>query len=99
MGELKKKAVKGVFWSATERFSAQGVQFVLGILLARILTPDDYGLIGMITVFFALALVFVNSGFGAAYIQKKDATEIDASTVFFNWYAGYFPGSIANIYR
>ncbi|MEA2107188.1 MAG: lipopolysaccharide biosynthesis protein [Bacteroidota bacterium] len=80
---IKKKAVKGVVWTITEKFGVQGIRFVLGIVLARLLTPEDFGLVGMVTVFFTLAQVFVESGFGQAYIQKKTVTEIDANTVFY----------------
>ncbi len=83
MSDLKKKSIDAIIWNLVEKYGVQLVSLVIGVILARLLTPADYGLIGMITVFFALAMVFVNSGFGAAYIQKKDATEIDASTIFF----------------
>jgi teichuronic acid exporter len=80
---IKEKSVKAVSWNLIERFGLQGIKFVLGIVLARLLTPEDFGLIGMITVFFAVAQVFISSGFGAAYIQKKEVTDVDANTVFF----------------
>jgi teichuronic acid exporter len=80
---LKEKAVKGVTWTLIERFGIQGMKFILGIILARLLMPKDFGLIGMIMVFFAVAQVFIDSGFGSAYIQKKDVTNDDANTVFF----------------
>ena len=80
---IKEKAVKGVSWNLIERFGIQGIKFVLGVILARLLTPEDFGLIGMITVFFAVAQVFINSGFGTAYVQKKEVTDIDANTVFY----------------
>ena len=59
MPNLKQKALKGVFWSATEKFSAQGIQFILGIILARLLTPQDYGLVGMLAIFIAISQAFV----------------------------------------
>ena len=80
---IKEKAVKGVTWTLIERFGINGMRFVLGIILARLLTPEDYGLIGMITVFFVVAQVFIESGFGSAYIQKKKVTDADANTVFY----------------
>jgi len=80
---LKEKAVKGIFWSSIERFSAQGVQFVLGIILARLLTPSDYGLVGMIAIFIAISQAFVLSGFGTALVQKIDRDEKDFSTTFY----------------
>ena len=79
----KQKAVKGVVWSTIENFAAKGVQFVLGIILARILMPKDYGLIGMIMVFMAISATFIDSGFSKALIQKKDRDEKDFSTVFY----------------
>lgn len=80
---LKNKAVKGVSWNLAERFGNQAIRFVLAVMLARLLTPADFGLIGMITVFFAVAEVFVQSGFGQAYIQKKEVNNADADTVFY----------------
>ena len=80
---LKQKAITGVVWSAIENLSVKGVQFVLGIILARILMPDDYGLIGMIMVFMAISATFIDSGFSKALIQKKDRDEKDFSTVFY----------------
>ncbi|MCA1787980.1 MAG: lipopolysaccharide biosynthesis protein, partial [Desulfobacteraceae bacterium] len=81
---LKQQAVKGITWNLIERFGLQGIQLILGVWLARLLTPADYGLVGMISVFFAVATVFVASGFGAAYIQKKEVTDLDANTVFYS---------------
>ena len=83
VSSLKEKAVKGISWNLIEKFGIQGIKFILGIILARLLTPEDFGLIGMITVFFAVANVFINSGFGAAYVQKKEVSDVDANTVFF----------------
>lgn len=80
---LKQKAVKGVVWSTIENFAAKGAQFVLGIILARILSPEDYGLIGMIMIFLAISITFTDSGFSKALIQKKDRDEKDFSTVFY----------------
>lgn len=72
-----------MIWSAVERFSTQGVQFLFGILLARLLTPDDYGMIAMLTIFMAVSQTFIDSGFGNALIRKTDRTEKDKATVFF----------------
>jgi teichuronic acid exporter len=80
---LKKSLVSGVFWSAVDRFAVVALQVVFEILLARLLLPADYGLIGMVAVFIAIAQVFVDSGFMNALIQKKDRTETDYSTVFY----------------
>lgn len=80
---LKSQAVKGVVWSAVERFSVQGIQFVLSIIIARLVAPSEYGLIAMLGIFLAIAQTFIDSGFSNALIQKKDRTEIDFSTVFY----------------
>ena len=68
---IKQKVVKGVSWTLIENFGTQGVQFVLGIILARLLTPEDFGLIGIITVFFAVAQVFIYSGLGLLIFKKR----------------------------
>lgn len=72
-----------MLWSAVERFSTQGIQFLFGILLARLLTPNDYGMIAMLTIFIAVSQTFIDSGFGNALIRKLDRTEADKATVFF----------------
>ena len=81
--DLKKKTAKGMLWSAVERFSTQGIQFLFGILLARLLTPNDYGMIAMLTIFIAVSQTFIDSGFGNALIRKPDRNEADKATVFF----------------
>ena len=87
---LKQKATKGILWSAIERFSVQGVQFVIMIIMANLLTPDDYGLIGMLSIFLAVAQTLIDSGFSQALIRKQDRTEVDNSTVFyFNIVCGF----------
>jgi O-antigen/teichoic acid export membrane protein len=80
---LKSKAAKGMFWSALGTFSSQGISFVIGIILARILMPADYGLIGMLAIFFALSQLIVEGGFSNALIQKIDRTDTDFSTIFY----------------
>lgn len=80
---LKKKTAKSVGWGFVETLSTYVVRFVIGIILARLLTPNDYGLIGMVTVFLTVSDTIINSGFGQAYVQKKDADDLDADTVFF----------------
>ena len=80
---LKNKTIKGVFWSAIERFSVQGVQFILSFVIARQLLPSDYGLIAMLNIFMALAQCFIDSGFSNALIQKQNRTQADYSTVFY----------------
>ena len=81
--DLKKKTAKGMFWSAVERFSTQGIQFLFGIVLARLLTPADYGVIAMLTIFLAICQTFIDSGFANAIIRKIDRTEKDMATMFF----------------
>lgn len=80
---LKQKTVNGVLWSFAERFLTQGVSFVLGIFIARQLSPSDYGVIAMLSIFFAIFGSFVDSGFSSALIRKVDRTESDTSTVFY----------------
>lgn len=79
---LQKKTVHGVIWSGIERFSLQGVQFFINIIMARILLPSDYGMIGMLVIFLQISQAFIDSGFTNALIQRKERTEIDFSTVF-----------------
>jgi O-antigen/teichoic acid export membrane protein len=80
---LKKKTVTGLFWSFTDSFSNQALLFIIGIILARLLSPKEFGLIGMITVFIAVSESFINSGFSQALIRKKECTDTDLSTVFY----------------
>lgn len=82
-GSLKSKVMRGTFWTLMERFSTQVVTFGVGIVLARLLSPTDYGTVALLGVFTALAGVLADSGFGAALIQKKDATELDYNSVFY----------------
>lgn len=72
-----------MLWSAVERFSVQGVQFLIMIVMARLLTPHDYGLIGMLAIFIAVAQSLIDSGFSQALIRKQDRTEADNNTVFY----------------
>lgn len=83
MESLKRKTFHGIIWSSLERFSVQGIQFIVMIIMARMLTPDDYGLIGMLTIFLAVSQSLVDSGFSQALIRKQNRTEIDNSTVFY----------------
>jgi O-antigen/teichoic acid export membrane protein len=80
--DLKKQTLSGLFWSSVERLSFQIVQFVLGIILARLLMPGDYGLIGMIAVFLSISNALIDGGFSQALIQKQDTSEEDYNTVF-----------------
>ena len=79
---LKQKAVSGIMWTAIQRYSTIFIQFVSEIILARLLTPYDYGCIGMLTIFMTLAQTFIDGGFGSALIQKKRPTANDYSTIF-----------------
>lgn len=80
---LKSKTKKGLLWSSIERFGTQGVQFLFGIILARLLSPEDYGIIAMPMVFLAIAQCFIDSGFGNALIRKPELKEEDLSTAFY----------------
>ena len=80
---LKKDTVKGLIWSSVERFSVQGVSFLVMLVIARILSPADYGLVGMLSIFMAIAQCLIDSGFSNALIRKIDRTEEDNNTVFY----------------
>jgi len=79
---LKKTTVKGVGWSFADNISSSGITFLVGLILARILTPKEYGLIGIITIFIAVFNSIVDSGFSNALIRKKEADNTDYNTVF-----------------
>jgi len=83
MSDFKDKAVSGAVWTTVEKFSRQVVQFVIGIILARLLPPEDFGVIGMLAIFIAIAQTFTDSGLSSALIQKCDRTETDYSTIFY----------------
>lgn len=80
---LKKKTVKGVAWTSLNQVLNMGLGFVIGVILARLLSPSDYGLLAMIAVFNAIAFAFLDSGFGNALIRKPNLTEDDNTTAFF----------------
>ena len=80
---LKQKTLTGLVWSSVESFSFQGTQFFIGLVLARLLAPSDYGLVGVLAIFVAISQTFINSGFSSALIQKNDRDELDFSTVFY----------------
>ncbi len=82
MTELKEKTLNGLLWSFIDNFAKYGFQFIIGIILARILTPKEFGLIGIITVFISISNSIVDSGFSQALIRKNNATDKDYSTVF-----------------
>ena len=80
---LKNKTIKGMGWSALENVTRMGVTFVVSIILARVLSPEQYGLIGILTIFIAIFNAIVDSGFTNALIRKQDTTDTDYSTVFY----------------
>ena len=79
---LKAKTLSGMIWSFMQRFGTMAISFVSNIVLARLLTPDDYGVIGMLAIFIAISNTFIDGGFGSALIQKKEPTKEDYSTIF-----------------
>lgn len=79
---LKNKAITGMIWNSIDKIAVQGVAFVIGIILARLLMPADYGLIGMLAIFIAFSDLFVGGGLSLALIQKTDRSDIDYSTIF-----------------
>lgn len=83
MSSLRDKTISGLFWSSVQKIGSRGISFVGVILLARILTPKDFGLIGMLMIFIQLSQALIDAGFNLALIQKKDADEEDYSSVFF----------------
>lgn len=83
MGELRSKALKGVFWSAVDKAGVKLTAFIVSIVIARILSPSDYGVIGMILIFITIANIFIDSGMSQALVQKKNRTQKDLDTAFF----------------
>lgn len=81
--DLKKQTISGLIWSFAERFGSVFIQLISNIVLARLLSPYEFGLIGMIMVFIAISNTFVEGGFSSALIQKKNTTPEDYSTIFF----------------
>jgi O-antigen/teichoic acid export membrane protein len=87
---LKSRTLSALFWSFFERVGQQGIQFIISIILARLLLPEQFGLIAMLAIFMAVAQSFLDSGFGSALIQKKNATHIDECSIFyFNIFVGF----------
>lgn len=84
---LKQKAASGMMWTALQKYSTMFISFISGIILARLLTPYDYGCIGMLAIFMTLAEAFIDGGFGSALIQKKQPSQEDYSTIFW-WNMG-----------
>ena len=82
MGDLKNKSLKGVAWSFLESASLKVIQFVLNVIMARLLLPEHYGVIALIMVFITISQIFIDGGFATTLIQDKKKTERDYSTVF-----------------
>ena len=81
--ELKQKTISGVFWRFGERITAQVITFVVSMILARLILPEEYGVIAIVTIFINIANVLVTNGLGTSLIQKKDAGKKDFSTMFY----------------
>lgn len=87
MDSIKNSVVDSAKWTAFEKLGVQGVQFVLSIVMARLLTPDDYGIVGILSVFLTISTTFIDSGFSNALVRKQEYKEVDYSTVFiFNFF-------------
>ena len=80
---LKSKTIKGAGWSAADAFLAQGVSFIIGLVLARLLSPEEYGLIGLVMIFVTVLNSVVDCGFSTAVIRKQDANDDDYNTMFY----------------
>lgn len=108
MGKLTDRVAKGVFWVLMEKFGLQAVHFVVTLVLARLLTPNDYGTVALLSIFISLSNLFVDFGFGKALVQKRKATQTDMNSVFYLsvsvavlLYAGLFAAApwVAKFYR
>ena len=89
MSSITEDTISGVKWTAIEKVSTQIVNFLLGLLLARLLDPSDFGTIGMLGIFMAISSTFIDSGFSSALIRKPEISNADYSTAFyFNIIAG-----------
>ena len=83
MSVSSKKTVSGILWSAVDRFGNVLLQFIVNLVLARLLTPEDYGCVGMLAIFIAVSQTLIDGGFCSALIQKQDVTSKDYSTIFY----------------
>lgn len=81
--DLRQETVSSMIWNAFQRFGTMSISFISNIVLARILVPDDFGCIGMLSIFIVLSEVFIDGGFGSALIQKKEVNQVDYSTIFY----------------
>ncbi len=105
---LKQKTIAGLTWSFIEHLSKEGILFIIGIVLARLLSPREFGLVGMITIFIVISEGFIDSGFGQALVRKKNCNQADYSTVFYyNFLVGiilylilfFSAGAISSFFR
>lgn len=80
---LKERTISALFWSSFELLGQQSIQFVIAVILARLLLPSEFGLIAMLAIFMAVAQSIVDSGFGSALIQKSDSTHVDECSIFY----------------
>jgi len=83
VSKLKEKTISGLFWSFIDNFSNQFINFIVGIILARLLSPVEFGVIGMITIFIALSQIFIDSGFSSALIRNKHCSHLEYNTTFY----------------
>ena len=83
MSDIGKSAVTGTIWVTIDRFSYMFMQFIVNLILARLLMPDDFGAVGMLAIFISVSYTLIDGGFGSALIQKKEPTNIDYSTIFY----------------
>jgi O-antigen/teichoic acid export membrane protein len=81
--DIKHKAISGFFWQFGQKILSQGIQFVISVILARLLMPEEFGLVALTTIFINVAMVCANSGLGASLIQAKEVDEVDFNTAFF----------------
>ena len=81
--ELKSKTIMGAFWNFAQKALNQSLQFIVTIILARKLMPEDYGVVAIAGMFIVLLGIFINGGMGVALVQKKDADDLDFSTIFY----------------
>lgn len=95
MGSVKKETISGVKWGVLQKCTLQPLQFVYGIIIARLISPTEFGILGLTAIFFTVASTLAEAGFGSALIRKQDRTEEDCSTVFwFNWGMSCLMGAI-----
>lgn len=80
---LKQKTISGIIWSGVQKFGSLAISFLANIVLARLLSPEDFGCIGMLYIFIVVSQTFIDGGFGAALVQKKNPSEEDYSTIFY----------------